>query len=71
MSNEFKINNDIREMLEKTYRLIYEQIDNQWQYYPASDVQDEVKKRQIIKQGATSVIEGEEGENQVDQLRDI
>ena len=45
MDNEYKINNDIREMLEKTYRLIYEQIDNQWQYYPSNDVQDEVKKR--------------------------
>ena len=34
MDNEFKVNNEIREMLEKTYRLIYDQIENQWQYFP-------------------------------------
>ena len=31
MNIEFAANNDIREILEKTYRLIYEQIDNNWQ----------------------------------------
>lgn len=30
MQNEFKVNNDIREFLEKTYRLIYDQIENNW-----------------------------------------
>ena len=45
MESEFKANNEIREMLEKTYRLVYEQMDNQWQYYPAADVKDEVTKR--------------------------
>ena len=28
MSNEFAVNNEIREFLEKTYRLIYDQIEN-------------------------------------------
>ena len=28
MENEFKVNNEVREMLEKTYRLIYDQIEN-------------------------------------------
>ena len=31
MDIEFAANNEIREILEKTYRLIYEQIDNNWQ----------------------------------------
>ena len=30
MDLEFRANNEIREILEKTYRLIYEQIDNSW-----------------------------------------
>jgi len=30
MNIEFKANSDIREVLEKTYRLIYEQIENTW-----------------------------------------
>ena len=27
---EFKANNEIREYLEKTYEIIYQQIDNEW-----------------------------------------
>ena len=38
MQIEFKANTDIREILEKTYRLVYEQIDNNWQEYPKADV---------------------------------
>lgn len=30
MDLEFKANNDIREYLEKTYEIIYQQIDNEW-----------------------------------------
>lgn len=30
MHIEFRANNGIRELLEKTYRLIYEQMDNSW-----------------------------------------
>lgn len=47
MDVEFKANNEIREILEKTYRMVYEQIDNNWQYYPKNDVEDETKKREI------------------------
>ena len=51
MENEFKVNNEIREMLEKTYRLIYDQIENQWQYFPPQDVKGEVEKRKLLKEG--------------------
>lgn len=51
MENEFNANNHIREYLEKTYRLVYEQIENNWQYYPRGDVDDEVEKRKILQKG--------------------
>jgi hypothetical protein len=54
MDNEFKINSELREMLEKTYRLIYDQIENAWQYYPKSDVPDELEKRRLLKEGVHS-----------------
>lgn len=47
MDVEFRANNEIREILEKTYRMVYEQIENTWQYYPKNDVGDEHKKREI------------------------
>ena len=51
MQNEFTVNNEIREFLEKTYRLIYDQIENQWQYFPKADVGAELDKRKILKKG--------------------
>ena len=65
MDIEFKANTDVREILEKTYRLVYEQIDNNWQEYPKADVQDEVTKRDIQNHGVGS------DETKVDELRDI
>lgn len=67
MDNEFKANNEIREMLEKTYRMVYEQIDNIWQPFPANDVEDEVTKRKIMKNGASA----DNDENQAEKLKDI
>ena len=51
MDIEFRANNDIRELLEKTYRLIYEQIDNNWQEFPKADVKDEKYKRELQTMG--------------------
>ena len=47
MDNELEKNKDVRESLEKTYRLIYEQIDNKWQYFEQGDVKDEMEKRKL------------------------
>ena len=47
MDIEFRANNDIREILEKTYRMIYEQIDNTWQEYPKADIKEEKFKRKV------------------------
>jgi len=54
MTNEFKQNNEVREYLEKTYRLIYEQIDNKWQYYESKDIKDEQEKRKFNALGVNS-----------------
>lgn len=54
MANEFRQNNDIREYLEKTYRLIYEQIDNKWQYFESKDVKEEVEKRKFNALGVNN-----------------
>lgn len=51
MDAEFKANNNIREYLEKTYRLIFEQIDNTWQYFPKQDIPGEVEKRKVYNKG--------------------
>lgn len=67
MENEFSANNDVREMLEKTYQLIYEQIDNNWQYYQKEDVNDEVIKRKIKKMG----VEGQDTQDQLTKLKEI
>lgn len=32
MRNEFVVNNIIREQLEKTYRMVTEQVENKWVY---------------------------------------
>ena len=47
MITEAKVNSGVREYLEKTYRLIYEQMDNKWQYYGNDDVADEKEKRRV------------------------
>ena len=65
MDIEFAANNDIREILEKTYRLIYEQIDNSWQQYPKADVEDEKTKRQIQNQGVGG------DDTKIETLKDI
>lgn len=65
MDVEFKANNEIREILEKTYRMVYEQIDNNWQYYPKNDVKDEHKKREIQSKGVGG------NEAKIEELKDI
>lgn len=47
MDNEMLQNSEVRESLEKTYRLIYEQMDNKWQYFEKQDIPDEKEKRKL------------------------
>lgn len=46
MENEFRENNSVREYLEKTYRLLHEQMENKWQYTKPEKIDDEVEKRE-------------------------
>jgi hypothetical protein len=64
MLTEAKVNGGVREYLEKTYRLIYEQMDNKWQYYGNNDVGDEKEKRRVQAQGVTS-------DKEIDKVREI
>lgn len=64
MEAEQKANDEIREYLEKTYRLIYEQMDNKWQYYPKEDGADEVEKRRIQNFGVKD-------ESEIQKLKEI
>ena len=54
MDNELKCNNLVKESLEKTYRLIYDQIDNKWQYFDKSDIGPEKQKRELNAVGVQS-----------------
>ena len=54
MENEVRANNEIRESLEEAYRLIYDQIDNKWQYYESTDIKDEREKRRLATLGVNS-----------------
>ena len=54
IDNETKLNHNIIEQLEKTYRLIYDQMDNKWQYYESADVKDEKEKRKLLAVGVNS-----------------
>lgn len=51
MDIEQAANDDVRESLEKTYRLISEQMDNKWQYFNPGDIKDEKDKRKIAALG--------------------
>ena len=45
MDIEYRVNNTIREALEKTYRLVYEQMENAWQPFPKGDAEEERRRR--------------------------
>lgn len=47
VKNEFKYNQEIREYLERTYRLIYEQMDNQFDTMEKEEVDIEIERRRL------------------------
>ena len=51
MDIEYRVNNTIREALEKTYRLVYEQMENAWQPFPKGDAEEERKRRELQHAG--------------------
>ena len=54
MAHEKTLNAEVRESLEKTYRLIYEQMDNKWQYFEKQEIKDEKEKRRLNALGVAS-----------------
>lgn len=49
MQQEFEANNSIREYLERTYRLIMEQVENKWVYQKPETLDSEVKARENLR----------------------
>ena len=48
MRNEFEANNHIREYLERTYRMVMEQVENKWVYQRPEGLDQEVKQREHL-----------------------
>ena len=48
MKGEFDANNQVREYLERTYRLIMEQVENKWIYQKPETLDSEVKARENL-----------------------
>lgn len=51
IQTEFKENNTIREYLEKTYKLLHEQMENKWSYNMPEKLDAELNKRELIQTG--------------------
>lgn len=48
MTNEFQANNQIREYLERTYRLVMDQVEDKWQYVKPENLEGEIKNRENL-----------------------
>ena len=55
INNEFAINTGIREYIEKTYRLLHDQMENKWSYGKPEKQESELNKRELIQTGETSL----------------
>lgn len=45
IATEFKENNNVREYLEKSYRLLFEHMSGKWKYNEPEKYEDELNKR--------------------------
>lgn len=61
MKNEFDANNQIRQYLERTYRLVMEQVENKFVYQKPETLDQEVKARENLCKLNTFVIIFREG----------
>ena len=52
VNDEFKENNAIRTYLEKSYRLLHEQIQNRWNYTDPEKLEEELNVRELTQTGA-------------------
>lgn len=51
IGREFDANTQIREYLERTYRLLHEQMENKWSYANPEKLENELNKRQFVQTG--------------------
>lgn len=55
MAAEFKENNGIREYVEKSYRLLYEQMQGQWTYGEPEKLEKELNTRELLQTGVSGL----------------
>lgn len=48
IEKEFDENNQAREYIEKTYRLLHDTMETKWSYINPSNKDDELNKRELI-----------------------
>ena len=51
IEKEFDENNQAREYIEKTYRLLHDTMDAKWSYMDPSKKDEELNKRELIQTG--------------------
>ena len=51
MRDEFKANNSVREYIEKSHRLLYEQMKKEFKVYDAEEVEDQLNMREVMQKG--------------------
>ena len=51
INEEFHVNTQIREYIEKTYRLLHDQMENKWSYGKPEKLESELNKRELIQTG--------------------
>jgi len=54
---EFHENTQIREYIEKTYRLLHEQMEHKWSYTKPEKLEGELNKRELIQTGVAGTRE--------------
>ena len=51
IEKEYDENNQAREYIEKTYRLLHDTMDSKWSYMDPSKKDEELNKRELIQTG--------------------
>ena len=51
ITQEYKLNNGVRDYLELTYRLLHEGMENKWTYERPEKTEQEVNKRELVQTG--------------------
>lgn len=55
IATEFKENTQVREYLEKSYRLLFEHMSGKWRYNEPEKQEDELNKRELLQTGRAGI----------------